>query len=190
MPTAPTPKYHQLAETLREQIRAGRLVPGDQVPSEPALCETYALSRGTVRQALQVLVNEGLLRRDQGRGTFVAEPAGRSQYFSLSSFADEMRRQHRAPSTRLLISELIPASPTVSQRLAIEPATPVFHIKRLRLADGQPVAIETRYLAQSLCPGLLDEDLENSLAALAVCAEIWHSIGASGTCRRAETAHG
>jgi GntR family transcriptional regulator len=162
MSTLPTPKYHQLAETFRQQIQSRELLPGDQIPSEPALCETYRLSRGTVRQALQGLVDDGLLRRDQGRGTFVAEPMGRSQHFSLSSFADEMRRQRRVPSTRLLTSQFGPASAEVAERLSIESGTPVFHIKRLRLADAQPVVIESRYLAKSLCPDLLGEDLEKA----------------------------
>lgn len=164
MPNQPAsllPKYYKLAENLRQQIQSGQLRNGDQITSEPALCESYKLSRGTVRQAIQVLVDEGLLRREQGRGTFIASPNGRSQHFSLSSFAEEMRRQHRQPSTKLLLNETIPASEEVAKRLAVATGTPVLHIQRLRLADGQPVVLETRHLAQALCPQLASEDLEN-----------------------------
>ena len=164
MPNRPSsllPKYHKLAETLRQQIQSGQLRSGEQITSEPLLCESYKLSRGTVRQAIHVLVDEGLLHREQGRGTFVASSNGRSQHFSLSSFADEMRRQRRQPGTRVLINEVIPASAEVAKRLGVSPETPVLHIQRLRLADGQPVVLETRYLAQSLCPQLANEDLEN-----------------------------
>lgn len=156
----PIPKYHQLAETLRQDIRAGQMVPGEQMTTEAVLCATYRVSRGTVRQALQLLVDEGLLWREQGRGTFVAAPVDRSRHFSLSSFAEEMRRQNRQPSTRVLVNEVVPASAEVAQRLGIRKETAVFHIQRLRLANGQPVAVETRYLAHSLCPQLANEDLE------------------------------
>ncbi|MEM7117958.1 MAG: GntR family transcriptional regulator [Chloroflexota bacterium] len=156
----PIPKYYQLAETLRHQILSGKRAPGEQMATEAALCAEHRVSRGTVRQAVRLLVDEGLLWREQGRGTFVAEPRDRSQHFSLSSFADEMRRQSRQPSTRLLVNEVVVASDEVAARLGVGEKTAVFYIKRLRLADGQPVAVETRYLAQSLCPQLADEDLE------------------------------
>ena len=156
------PKYFALAEMLRQQIRAGEFVAGQQITSEPVLCQTHNLSRGTVRQAIQLLVDEGMLVREQGRGTFVASPAGRSTHFSLSSFNDEMRRQHRQPSTALLVNDIVPAAAKVAERLHLVTNTPVFHIRRLRLADGLPVAVETRYLAESLCPDLADEDLANA----------------------------
>ena len=159
--TAFLPKYITLAEQLRHQIQDGQFASGEQITSEPSLCEVYNLSRGTVRQAIQLLVDQGLLVRKQGLGTFVASPFEHSHHFSLSSFDDEMRRQHRQPSTKLLSKEIVAAGDTVSRRLAIEPNASVFQIKRLRLADGQPAAVETRYLAQSLCPQLAGEDLEN-----------------------------
>lgn len=158
----PLPKYFKLAEALREQIWSGQLVAGEQIASEPNLCAIHGLSRGTVRQAIQLLVDEGLLVRKQGLGTFVASPTARSQHFSLTSFDDEMRRTNRQPGTRLICNEVIPAQKKVAKRLAIPPKTPVYHIQRLQLADGQPVALETRYLARSLCPQLVDEDLENA----------------------------
>ncbi len=156
----PIPKYFELASRLRAQVEQGQLRPGEQIPSEPRLCETYGLSRGTVRQAIQLLENEGLLVREQGRGTFVARPAQTSHQFSLSSFDDEMRRQNRQPSTRLLTGEVIPCPPAAAARLALAEGTPVFHIRRLRLADREPAAVESRLLAQALCPHLAEEDLE------------------------------
>ena len=153
------PKYHRLAEDLRGRMASGELAPGDQIPSEPDLCATYALSRGTVRQALQLLTGEGLLVREHGRGTFVAPPPVHTQHFSLASFSEEMRRQQRQPSTQVLAADTRPAPADVAARLHLAVATPVFHIRRLRLADGVPVALETRYLAQALCPQLIDEDL-------------------------------
>ncbi len=156
----PLPKHYQLTEILREQILSGQFNAGDRFPTEEQLCQEYGLSRGTVRRALDTLVNEGLLRREQGRGTFVTPLHQRKTFFTLTSFDEVMRRQHRRPSTRLLKAEVIPASGEVMARLQLAASEPVMHIVRLRLADGQPVVYEVRYLAQRLCPGLLEEDLE------------------------------
>ncbi len=161
--TSPVPKYYQLAEILRSQISEGQLNPNDQLPTEDALCETHNVSRGTVREAIRILVNAGLIRREQGRGTFVAhrqQPA--SSFFTLSSFEDDMRRQDRQPSIQVLVAEVIPAPAEVANRLEIKMGEPVLHIVRLQLADGLPVIYETRYLAQSLCPDLLSENLETT----------------------------
>lgn len=161
--TSPVPKYYQLAELLRNQIAEGVLNSGDQLPTEDVLCQTYTVSRGTVREAIRVLVNDGLIRREQGRGTFVAAPQqSASTFFTLSSFEDDMRRQERQPTSQVLAAEVIPATPEVAARLEISVNGPVLHIIRLQLADGQPVIHETRYLAQSLCPDLLNDDLETT----------------------------
>jgi GntR family transcriptional regulator len=156
----PLPKYYQLARILRGQILSGDLEPDDQFPTEDSLCREYRVSRGTVRQAISSLVQEGLIRREQGRGTFINPSPSGPTFFTLVSFDEDMRQQHRHPSTRLLKLEVVPASPEVAQRLAIEPGESVIHIERLRLADDEPVAHERRYLAYSLCPNLMSEDLE------------------------------
>jgi GntR family transcriptional regulator len=161
--TSPVPKYYQLAEILRSQISEGVLNPGDQLPTEDILCQTYNVSRGTVREAVRVLVNDGLIRREQGRGTFVAAPRQpEATFFTLSSFEEDMRRQERQPTSRVLAAEIIPATFEMAERLAIAVDEPVIHIVRLQLADGQPVVHEARFLAQSLCPDLLNDDLEGS----------------------------
>jgi GntR family transcriptional regulator len=154
-----TPKYHRLAELIRQQITNGDLAPGDQLPTEDALRQTYQVSRGTVREAVRVLIDEGLIRREQGRGTFVNQPQPASTLFTLTSFDDEMRRQNRFSTTRVLATEIVPAGPELAGRLALPAGEPVIHIARLRLADNQPIVFETRHLAQSLCPNLLNENL-------------------------------
>lgn len=158
--SGPLPKYHQLIEILRQQIVSGELKPNDQLPTEEVLCQAYGVSRGTVRQAIHNLVQEGLIRREQGRGTFVNPLRRASPFFMLASFDEDMRRQHRRPNTRLLALEVIPATPAIAERLALATGEPVIHVVRLRLADDQPVIHETRYLAQVLCPSLTNEDLE------------------------------
>jgi len=148
---------------LRQQISDGALHPGDQLPAEDTLSQTHNVSRGTVREAIRILAKDGLLRREQGRGTFVAYPqAPEATFFTLSSFDEDMRRQGRQPSSQVLTAEALPAPPNVAERLQTKAIEPVLHIVRLQLADGQPVVHETRYLAQSLCPALLHEDLESN----------------------------
>ena len=154
----PTPKYHQLAQWLRQQIQEGTWRPGDQLPTEAALCEQFGVSRGTVRQAIQMLVQEGLVEREQGRGSFVRQPKRRA-FFTLTGFREDMRRQGIQPETRVLAAEVIPADETTAQRLHIPLEAPVIHIERLHLADGHPILYDKRLLARDLCPDLLQEDL-------------------------------
>ncbi len=159
--TGPVPKYFRLADWLRQQIRDGILQPGDQLPTEAALCERFGVSRGTVRQAIQLLVQEGLVQREQGRGTFVREPMRRA-FFTLTGFKEDMRRQGIQPETRLLIADVVPATSQVAERLAISEGTPVIHIERQHLAHGRPILYDKRLLAQALCPELLQDDLANA----------------------------
>lgn len=167
--TPPVPKYYQLAQILSDQIASGTLKSNDQLPTEDELSERYGLSRGTVREAIRLLENDGLVRRERGRGTFVSVIAKSSSLFSLMPFSEAMRRQNRVPSTRVLKATTFPATMEVAEQLDIEVGRATVHIVRLRLADNQPVVYEERYLARSLCPQLMDEDLsENSIHTLIV----------------------
>ncbi|MEM7335694.1 MAG: GntR family transcriptional regulator [Chloroflexota bacterium] len=159
--TPPLPKYFQIAQDLVTLIESGELKPNDQMPTEEALCEKYAVSRGTVRQAIQQLDSEGLIRRERGNGTFVSAKQNQSTLFSLEPFAQALIRQGRVPSTKLLTAVTQPATPELAEKLQLPKNEPVIQISRLRLADGQPVAHETRYLAEYLCPNLLSENLED-----------------------------
>ncbi|NOK61303.1 MAG: hypothetical protein GFH27_549305n72 [Chloroflexi bacterium AL-W] len=156
----PLPKYYQLTQVLREQITSGHMRPGDQLPTEDTLCRAHRVSRGTVRKAIEVLIQEGYIRRSQGSGTFVHTTQPSTTLLTLSNFDEDIRRQNRTPTARLLIAEVLPASPAVAAQLELIAETPIIHIARLRLADQQIVAYEERYLAESLCPHLLQEDLE------------------------------
>lgn len=161
-------KYIQIADKLRGQIRSGALKENDQLPNEDELCVQFKASRGTVREAIRLLVDEGLLRREQGRGTFV-NTLKRTGMFTLTSFDEEMLRLNRMPSTRLLTAEVIPAPEDVAEKLDIPAGEAVIHIEQLKLADERPVARESRYLSHKLCPALLEEDLvEGSIHLLLV----------------------
>ncbi|MDI7274884.1 MAG: GntR family transcriptional regulator [Anaerolineae bacterium] len=162
----PLPLYYQLMQELRHRIEGGQWAPGDRIPSERELSETYGISRMTVRQALAELVDTGLLRRDQGRGTFVAEPRMRRQITRLMSFTEDMRARGRRASARVLRLELVPARPSVADALEIEVGEQVVLIERLRLADGEPVALESSHLHFPGCEGVVHEDLSGSLYRL------------------------
>jgi len=155
----PVPRYHQLKEILQQRIRSGEFQPDDQFPTEERLCQEYELSRGTVRRAINILADEGWLRREQGRGTFVTPPSLAPVFFRLADFAEDMKSRGLEPSTRVLRLRVVPASEEIAARLQIAPGEDVIESARLRLADGRPMAYEVRYLAHHLCPGLLDEDL-------------------------------
>jgi GntR family transcriptional regulator len=156
-------KYQQIARILRNHIELGEWGPNEPLPTELTMCAQFAVSRGTVQQAVRQLVNEGLVRREQGRGTFVNEKRPSvTTLFSFNSFSDEMRRQGRQPATRVLSAETVPAPAEIAAQLGLPAGCPSHHITRLRLADSQPVALEQRWLAAALCPDLLAHDLAAS----------------------------
>lgn len=154
------PRYYRLKQILEGRMVSGEFAPGDRFPTDEELTQAYDLSRGTVRRAVDMLVEEGRLRREQGRGTFVTTPQLSPVFFRLGDFSEEMRHRGRQPGTRLLQRRIFPASDEIADRLQLCSGEDVIEIARLRLADGRPMAYEIRYLAHNLCPGLLDEDLE------------------------------
>ena len=156
-----TAKYFQLSQHLQQQIVAGDLPPNQQLPTEDVLTQQFGVSRGTVRKAVDLLETQGLVRREQGRGTFVNDPSAVGMAgLVLSDFAQEMRRQQRVPSTRLLTQAVVAASAEIATHLNLNTGDPVIHIQRLRLADNRPIIFEERYLNAHLCPELASEDVE------------------------------
>jgi GntR family transcriptional regulator len=107
----------------------------------------------TVRQAVDALVVDGLLQREQGRGTFVA-PTKLDLEVRLSSFGEEMRRRGMEPSSKVLTAEEVAASPDIADALELLPGEQVFHLHRVRYADGEPMAIEQTWVPSRLTPGL------------------------------------
>lgn len=159
---SPVPRYHQLKEILRERIRSGEWKPGDLIPSERELSETYGISRMTARQAITDLVNEGVFYREQGRGTFVTQNRITQQLLRLTGFTEDIRARGQRPATRLLSASMCPADETVAERLRVKEGQSVFCLQRLRLADDEPLAIEESHLFFNGCEGLADDDLENN----------------------------
>jgi GntR family transcriptional regulator len=156
------PYYIQLIEALKERISQGDWKPGDQLPSEPELCEVYGVSRTVVRQALGEIELDGLIVRRKGKGTFVAEPKiNESLAQKLTGFYQDMVERGHTPITQVLEHKVMPASKKVATYLGIAPDSEVVEIKRLRFVADEPITLVTTYLPYHLCPALADVDLTN-----------------------------
>lgn len=149
--TARVPKYYRLKRHLLDMTET--LPPGTPVPPERTLAAEFDTSRTTVRQALQELVVEGRLERIQGKGTFVAKPKV-SQALQLTSYTEDMRAQGLEPTSQLLDIGYVTADDTLAGLLKINTGGRVLRIERLRLASGEPMAIETTHLSAKRFPAL------------------------------------
>lgn len=157
----PALKYMRVRDYLRSLV-THELEVGDVIPSERLLCERFGVSRMTVRQAVDALVVEGLLEREQGRGTFVA-PSKVDLEVRLVSYGEEMRRRGMEPSSDILSAEEVAATPDVADALELLPGEQVYYLHRVRLADGEPMAIEQSWVPCRLVPGLFDDAVPESI---------------------------
>ncbi len=151
------PHYRQIEQSLRERIAA--LSPGQRLPSDTELCVEFGVSRMTARNAMQRLADDGLVRREPGRGTFVANPPTHRRATRLMSFTQEMLRAGRVPSSRLLAREIRPSRPSEAASLGIPPRQPIVHLRRLRQADGLPIALENSVLIDEVAEVVMRADL-------------------------------
>ena len=162
--TSVIPLYHQIKQNLRELIENGVLLEGQLLPSERDLGEYYGVNRLTVRQAITELVSEGMLRRQRGVGTFVADPKLTQMMARVTGFSERVREVGRKPSSRMISLELVPASTMVARSLNQEPDAPFYKLVRLRCVDDEPVMLETVFLPQARFPDLKRVDFsEESL---------------------------
>ncbi|MEU7382982.1 MULTISPECIES: GntR family transcriptional regulator [unclassified Streptomyces] len=151
--SSPVPLYFQLSQQLEAAIEHGRLTPGSLLGNEIELAARLGLSRPTVRQAIQSLVDKGLLVRRRGVGTQVVHSRVKRP-LELSSLYDDLEAAGQRPSTTVLVNTVVPASAEVAAALAVAEGEEVHRIERLRLAHGEPMAYLTNYLPS----GLLDLD--------------------------------
>lgn len=157
--TSYIPLYRQLVAEFIRKIDSGEIKPGDRLPSEREMAESLKVSRITARQALDTLEQLGLVYREQGRGTFAAEPR-LHRVEGFSSFSEYVIRQGRQPSSRIIKQELIDADASLQNLLKLQPPDEqVLHLIRVRLADDTPLALQSAYLPHRICPGLENETL-------------------------------
>jgi GntR family transcriptional regulator len=152
------PRYYEIEQTLRARIAT--LDPDSPLPSDAQLCEEFGVSRMTARNAVQRLVQDGLVYRLPGKGTFVAGSGAHREASNLTNFTKEMRRRGRQPSSRLLERDLRPATELERRRLQLDEGSSVVSIRRIRVADDEPVALEHAVLPAAVAGAVLEADLE------------------------------
>jgi len=163
-----TTVHGQIEDWLADAIATGRLAPGDRLPTEQDLAAWLGVSRMTLRHALAELAQRGLVTRTVGRsgGTFVAEPKVEQDLTVLAGFSEQLRRHGLVAGARVLAAAEIRASTAASAALEIAVGAPVYEVRRLRLAGGQPILIEHSLFPAERCPGLLGYRLDGSLYEL------------------------
>jgi len=157
----PIPLYYQLRTILIDQIKGGALKAHDRLPAEDELAAGFGVSKATVRQALNELVAVGMVRREQGRGTFVAEPKIELGPRELTSFTQEMSGYGLQPSSLVLKQQVVKAETEVAEKLKLVEGSNVLELKRLRMAQGEPMGIQTAFIALNLVPDLPSENFES-----------------------------
>lgn len=148
--TSPEPLWRQAADVIRHQVQNGTLAGGARIPPERELLAKLAISRVTLRRALQSLVEDGVLTASHGRGWFVSSDAPREFPNTLESFTETARRLGLTPSSDVLRAEVAPATLDEAEELGIAPGLPVFHLDRIRRLDDVPVAVDTSFFTASL----------------------------------------
>lgn len=149
------PLYSQTADALRLRISRGMWRQGDRLPSELQLCDEFGVSSITMRRAVGTLVNEGLLVRIQGKGTYVASDHAVVQGPPrLTSFTQDMERRGWRPSARLVGIDSVRAPLHIAHQLGLPEGALLISIRRVRLADDHPVAIQVAHLPSLLFPGI------------------------------------
>jgi len=150
----PVPLYHQLQNVLKAEIEARKWHADEQLPNETKLAERFGVSKITVRQALQNLAELGYIRREHGRGTFVARRKFDEGPRELTSFTEEMRCHDLSASSRVLGQYVEEAGERVADALLIPSRSPVYVLKRVRLAGGEPMSIQTAHIPAAFVPGI------------------------------------
>jgi GntR family transcriptional regulator len=159
----PVPYHYQLSELLRQEIESGNWKIGEQIPVEEDLCAYFSLSRTTVRKSLDALVNLSLLRREQGCGTFVAEPKMIEGLVNRPiGFFDDMNERGFKVVTQVLELHRIKPTPVIARELQLPPDATVIELRRVRYILDLPVVVVNSYVPYDMCPNLLEADLTNT----------------------------
>ena len=163
---SPLPLYFQLRTALLEQIENGTLKPGDTLPPERELIDRYRVSRITIRQAVNSLTADGLLYRQRGLGTFVRSDRIEQELSTLTGFSEEMMARGLNPGAKVISAEMVDPDAAVASKLRLRPDQKAFRMVRLRLADGEPMALDITHCPPDLGEKLLADDLQGALYTL------------------------
>lgn len=154
------PLYVQIREFIRKEIQEGTLSFGQKLPPEEEMAQQFGVSRMTMRRALNDLVEEGLLYRKQGLGTFVSRPQIDRDHTRLTNFFESAKEKGIDAEIRVLIADIVPSTLKVANALGLEEGELVIRVKTLRIADQIPISVVDHYVPYKLFPRLLDCDLE------------------------------
>jgi GntR family transcriptional regulator len=157
------PLYYQLYDIIVEKIESGIHVENDKLLSERELCEKYDISRATVRRAMVELEKNNYIYKKQGKGVFISSKAFEQDLLKFYSFTEEMKKINKVPSSRVIDFQLTEANEKISKNLKVGYGTDVYKFTRLRLADNNPMMLETTYLPAKRFEGL-NKELLNSQA--------------------------
>ena len=156
------PMYRQIADALREKISAGELKPGDALPTESSLQETFNVSRVTVRQALKLLTEEQIVESIQGSGTYVKEERVNYDIYQLTGFYEKLADRNVDTHSEVSIFEVLKADAKLAEKLNLSHDDKVWHVKRVRFIKQKPVNLEETWMPLALFPDLTWEVMENS----------------------------
>jgi GntR family transcriptional regulator len=174
------PKYYQLASILRQRITGGELAPHQPIPSERQLEEIYSVSRTTIRQAIDLLVRQGFLYREHGRGTFVSPQKLQKGISELTSFSEDMKNRGLVPGQKILELAMIDPPPDVRRKLDLAAEGDAFGqvllIERLRLGDDVPMGLQTSYCLLPAGQSITREELEVHGSIYRLLQEKFHLI--------------
>jgi len=158
-PESPLPFYQQVARWLREQIDDGTWCVGEMIPSEDHLCRRFGISRGCVREAVDVLVREGLVQKRRGVGTFVTRPRAERNLAQYMSLFNDLEAQGRHPSCTVVDARFVAADADASASLQVPSGARAAFIRRVFSVAGRPFCVARTHLPADLFPDILDRDL-------------------------------
>ncbi|MEB3337731.1 MAG: phosphonate metabolism transcriptional regulator PhnF [Leptolyngbyaceae bacterium] len=150
------PTYLQIAHQLRQNLQSGTYQAGEQIPTEAQLAQRFNVNRHTLRRAIGLLKEEGLLRVDQGRGTFVANPLIRYPIGQRVRYNETLKAHGHTASFKLIRAVAIPAEAAIAKELEISLGSEVALIERLDFADNQPISISSSYFPMAEFPDILE----------------------------------
>jgi len=159
------PAYFQLARILHDWIMRGELRPGDRLAPETELCEKFNLSRMTVRRAIAMLVEKGLVRRERGRGTFVVGQQVDGGIFLIPDFHEEMKNLGLSASCRLMKARVVPAGEKASVKLGIGKGEHVLYLERVLEGEGEPLTFDRKYVLYDPSQPILEAELGHGTTA-------------------------
>jgi len=171
------PRYYQLANILRERIARGELEAREAIPSERQLETDYSVSRTTIRRAIELLIRQGFLYREHGRGTFVSPHKLQKGISELTSFTEDMKRRGLVPGQKILEIGFVAPPNDVRTRLELgKDREKVLHVERLRLGDGVPMGLQTSYYVLPEGETITREELEEIGSIYRILREKFHLI--------------